>query len=66
MLVAVRFPEASKGGRGQKALETSGFSRQRVGQARAVDRYCPEMVSQIIDDAYRLTSARPRCASPQC
>jgi hypothetical protein len=64
MLVAVRFPDAPKGGRGQKALETSGFPRQRVGQARAVVALCPEMADQVIagkmglDEAYKEAQRR--------
>lgn len=38
MRLALLYPEPEKGGRGNKgkALETSGFSRQRLGQARSV------------------------------
>jgi hypothetical protein len=57
MLFAWRIPEASKGGRGKKALETSAFSRQRVGQARTVLQFCPEMVDSVIDGTIGLDDA---------
>jgi hypothetical protein len=45
MRLALLYPEPEKGGRGHKtkALETSGFSRQRLGQARAVVAFSREL-----------------------
>jgi hypothetical protein len=52
MRLALLFPEAEKGGRGKKsaagkALETSGFSRQRLDQARAVPRHSRELAEAV-------------------
>jgi hypothetical protein len=54
MRLAWLYPEAEKGGRGKKsearkALETSGFSRQRLDQARAVLRHSRELARQVRD-----------------
>lgn len=61
MLLAERYPEGGKGGRGQKEnLSVSKeFSAARLGQARTVKRFCPELVELVIagqmglDEAYR-------------
>lgn len=47
--LAMLFPEAEKGGRCKKALETSGFSRQRLGEARLILRVSPEDAIAIRD-----------------
>ena len=39
MALAMLYPEPEKGGRGKKAPETGGFSRQRLGDARSVLRH---------------------------
>ena len=51
MALAMLLPDPEKGGRGNKtkALETSGFSRQRLGQARAVLRYSVELAEAVRD-----------------
>jgi hypothetical protein len=44
-------PEPEKGGRGNKgkASETGGFSRQRLGDARAVLAFSPELALEVRD-----------------
>jgi hypothetical protein len=51
--------ELDKGGRGHKgkALETSGFSRQRLGQARAVLAHSPELALAVRDGSMPLDKA---------
>ncbi|MGF6920171.1 hypothetical protein [Paraburkholderia sp. 40] len=68
MLIAVRFPEPNKGGRGKKqnSFDAKQFSVARISLARAVLAYCPEMVQPIIDgkmsldDAYNEAQQRKR------
>jgi hypothetical protein len=61
MLLAARFPELGKRGPKGKgtgvSLETKEISSARVSQARAVYRYCPEMVEQIIEGKMGLDEA---------
>jgi hypothetical protein len=57
MAMAFAYPEPEKGGRGKKALETSGFSRQRLGQARQVLRHSRELAMAVLGDTKKLDEA---------
>jgi ABC-type transporter Mla subunit MlaD len=59
MGVALLFPDAEKGGRGKKgkALETGGFSRQRLGEARAVLAYARDLALAVRDGTENLDAA---------
>ena len=59
MLLAVRFPEPPKGGRGRKEtlIDTTTVSASRVTYARAVLKFCPEMVPLVIDGSMGLDEA---------
>ncbi|MFL9998293.1 ParB N-terminal domain-containing protein [Paraburkholderia sediminicola] len=61
MLIAVRFGDERKGGRGKTAstnyAESSQLSVRRVQQARAVKEYCPEMIDSVIDGKTGLDEA---------
>ena len=48
--LAMHYPEPDKPGRGRKgkALETSGFSRQRLGQARTILAYSPDIARAVL------------------
>ncbi|MFX1766168.1 ParB N-terminal domain-containing protein [Paraburkholderia sp. A1RI-2L] len=73
MLIAMRFGEERRGGRGKTAstnyAESSQLSVRRVQQARAVRDNCPEMVPQVIEGALGLdeayTEAQRRRAAQQ-
>jgi hypothetical protein len=56
MRLALLYPEPEKGGRGNKgkALETSGFSRQRLGQARSVLAFSRELALAVRDGSKKL------------
>jgi hypothetical protein len=72
MLLAVRFPDSNKGGRGKKgnAVESTELSQERISRARVVNRLCPEMVDAVIegktglDEAY--AEANRRRATRRC
>ena len=53
MKTAMQYPEPEKGGRGKKALETSGFSRQRLRQASAVLTFS-RPVAKAVRDGFTL------------
>jgi ParB-like nuclease domain len=59
MLVAARFPDPNKRGRGNKSTVSDDFnvSETRIKTARAVRKYCSEMVPQIIDGSKSLDEA---------
>jgi hypothetical protein len=59
MRLAFLYPEPEKGGRGKKgkAPETGGFSRQRLGAARAVLAYSRELALAVRDGAAKLDEA---------
>jgi ParB-like chromosome segregation protein Spo0J len=59
MRLALLYPEPEKGGRGHKgkALETSGFSRQRLGQARAVLAYSRDLAIAVREGTRKLDEA---------
>lgn len=67
MGMALLYPEPEKGGRGNKvkALETSGFSRQRLGQARQVLRFSPEMALAVRDGKMKLDEALAKVKDAQ-
>ncbi len=56
MGIALLYPEPDgKGGRGKKkAPETGGFSRQRLGDARAVLRFSRELALAVRDGSRKL------------
>jgi hypothetical protein len=62
MIVAFAYPEPEKGGRGKRGnlLETSGFSRQRLGQARQVLRHSKELAEAVLNDTIKLDKAIER------
>ena len=59
MLLAVRFPDSNKGGRGKKgnAVESTELSQERISRARVVNRLCPEMVDAVIEGKTGLDEA---------
>jgi hypothetical protein len=50
MALAMLYPKAERG-RGKKDVETTGFSKSRLDQARAVLRYSPELGMAVRDGA---------------
>lgn len=52
MAMALLYPEPDKPGRGNKgkARESTGFSQDRLRQARQVLRYSRELAEQVRDD----------------
>ena len=67
MAVAILYPEPETGGRGKKAkaLETSGFSRQRLGQARAVLRHSTDLALAVRGGARKLDEALDEAKAAQ-
>jgi hypothetical protein len=65
MAVAIAYPEPDKGGRGKKALESSGFSQQRLSQARQVLNYSQEMARQVLNDTIKLDAALAKVVADQ-
>jgi ParB-like chromosome segregation protein Spo0J len=59
MAVAILYPEPEVGGRGHKskALETGGFSRQRLGEARAVLAHSQALAEDVKYDRISLDEA---------
>jgi hypothetical protein len=59
MAYAMIYPEPEKGGRGKKGKvpETSGFSRQRLGEARAVYAHSRELAHDVLRDITPLDDA---------
>jgi hypothetical protein len=52
--LALMFPESEKGGRGKKsdavkAIETTGFSRSRLDQARTILRHSIDLAHSVRD-----------------
>lgn len=65
MGLAFLFPEPEKGGRGKKSnaiksVETTGFSRSRLDQARAVYRHSIELAAAVRDGTVKLDEALDR------
>jgi hypothetical protein len=56
MLLAVRFPETQQGKK-RTSIVSVEVSQQSISYARAVNRFCPEMVPQIIEGACSLDDA---------
>ncbi len=70
MAIAMLFPEPEKGGRGKKSaaiksVETTGFSRSRLDQARAVYRYSVELATAVRDGVVSLDSALAKVKTEQ-
>jgi hypothetical protein len=67
MAVAFAYPEPEKGGRGKKGNlpETSGFSRQRLGQARQVLHHSRDLARAVLMDATKLDEALKKVIAEQ-
>ena len=62
MALAMIYPEPEKGGRGKKSeagklLVSSGFSRQRLDQARSVQRYSLDLEQGVVKGSLSLDDA---------
>ena len=65
MALAMLYPEPEKGGRGHKgkATETSGFSQQRLREARAVLHHSPELARAVRPDIVLFHFIERNCAA---
>ena len=57
MVVAMIYPEPEKGGRGKKAVETTGFSPERLSHARTVFRSAPDLAAEVVAGRTSLDAA---------